>query len=217
MKLSEAGAGRIANYEGFRANAYWDVNHYSIGYGSRARSASEGPISMADARKRLMRYADDHVGKALRALLKKAKVTLNQNQFDAIVSIVYNHGVGMLEWDIGDALRAGDLDKVADLFLKYDKSEGVVLAGLTRRRKEERALFLKKPPVAYLEDERQWLNILRDKTKAKKQRNLVAQLLKTRAGDIQRKARRLNDWKANDRARRFQGIRRSLKNQGYLN
>src|SRR3982751_1903177 len=215
MRLSEAGAERIANYEGFRANAYWDVNHYSIGYGTRAPSATEGPITTTEGRRRLRHHADVIVGRPLRAL----KVPLNQNQFDALVSIGFNLGSAVFgdDWTLGKALRSGDLEAVADSFLLYDKSEGKVLAGLTRRRKEEQALFLKKPPIQYTETERHMLDIIADKRATVTARKRMAASLKRDAAEIQRVARAQTDgWAKKDRARRFQGIRRALKRHGYL-
>lgn len=219
MRLSEAGAERIANYEGFRANAYWDVNHYSIGYGTRARSASEGPITTTEGRKRLRHHVDAFVGRPLRAVLTASRVKLNQNQFDALVSIGYNLGAGCFgkDWTLGEALRAGDFDAIANAFLLYDKADGQVLAGLTRRRKEERELFLKKPPVAYTDTERHMLDIIKDKRATVKARKRMAFSLKRQASEIQKAARAQPDgWSKKDRARRFQGIRRALKRHGYL-
>ena len=71
--------------------------------------------------------------------------SLNQHQFDALVSFVYNLGPGAIAADtgIGRALRARQWQRAADEMLRWDKAGGQVLAGLTRRRKAERALFLK--------------------------------------------------------------------------
>jgi GH24 family phage-related lysozyme (muramidase) len=216
VKLSEAGALRIANYEGFVANAYWDVDHYSIGYGTRARSASEGPISMAEGRKRLLRHADGVVGVALREVLREAKLTLNQNQFDACVSAGYNLGTGLFGegWQFGKALRARDLDAIAEAFLResYASADGVVLAGLVRRRREEHDLFLKKPPIAYTDKERHLLKVLRDKTASKTRRQRAAASLRAQHKEILENARAEKDgWAKHDRGRRYQGIRRALR------
>lgn len=221
MKLSEAGAERIANYEGFVAKAYWDVNHYSIGYGTRARSATEGPITTTEGRRRLRHHADAAVGKPLRAVLAEAKLTLNQNQFDALVIFGFNLGAGSFDkdWQMGAAIRSGDLDAIAEAFLRpsYATSNGQTLAGLVRRRKEEHDLFLKKPPVAYTETERHMLGIIADKRATRTARKRMAASLKRDAAEIQRVARSQKDgWAKKDRARRFQGIRRALKRHGYL-
>jgi GH24 family phage-related lysozyme (muramidase) len=213
VRLSEAGAERIANYEGYVANAYWDVNHYSIGYGTPARSATEGPISVPEARRRLRHHADVHVGKALREALREAGLTLNQNQFDAAASLDYNLGAGVFgrDWEFGDALHDKDLDRMADAFLRYDKADGTVLAGLTRRRREERELFLKKPPIGYTREEHHLLEVLRDKTASATRRKRAAGTLRTQRKKILEAARAEKDgWAKHDRGRRYQGISRAL-------
>ena len=67
----------------------------------------------------------------------------NERHFDAIVSLAFNVGLGNLQ---ASTLRMkynrGDYAGAADEFLKWRKSNGVVLAGLVRRREAERALFL---------------------------------------------------------------------------
>jgi len=67
----------------------------------------------------------------------------SQPQFDAIVSLAFNIGLGNLQ---ASTLRMkynrGDYAGAADEFLKWRKSNGVVLKGLERRREAERALFL---------------------------------------------------------------------------
>ena len=67
----------------------------------------------------------------------------NDSHFDAIVSFSFNVGLGNLQ---ASTLRMkynrGDFDGAADEFLKWRKSNGVVLRGLERRREAERALFL---------------------------------------------------------------------------
>lgn len=214
MRLSEVGAERIANYEGFRAVPYWDVDHYSIGYGTRARSVSDGPISMTEARRRLQSHADTIVGKALRAALRAARLTLNQNQFDAAVSLGYNLGAGIFgkDWAFGQALADRDLDAMAEAFLRYDTVDGEVWAGLTRRRREERELFLKKPPIAYTDRERHLLKVLRDKTASATRRKRAASSLRAQHKGILTAARaETHGWEKHDRGRRYQGIRRALR------
>jgi lysozyme len=70
---------------------------------------------------------------------------LSQNAFDALVSLAFNLGTGIIgpSHTIGQALEKHDLKAAADAFLLYDHAGGRKVAGLTRRRKAERALFLK--------------------------------------------------------------------------
>lgn len=88
-----------------------------------------------------MREVDATYGAAVNAL----RLPLNQNQFDALVSFVYNVGPGGVapSTQVGKHLRAHDWKAAADALLAWDKAGGHALPGLTRRRQAERALFLK--------------------------------------------------------------------------
>ena len=79
------------------------------------------------------------------------KVPVNDDQFAALVSFAFNVGsdidVDKIAEGLGDStlltrLNAGDFVRAADEFLKWNKSGGRVLRGLTRRRVSERRLFL---------------------------------------------------------------------------
>jgi len=64
---------------------------------------------------------------------------LSQTQFDALVSFTYNCGARNLQ----QLVKKRNALQVADAMLRYNKAGGKELAGLTRRRVEERALFMK--------------------------------------------------------------------------
>ena len=75
------------------------------------------------------------------------KVSLNDNQYAAIVSFTFNLGVGNLKQStLLKKLNAGDFEGAANEFAKWNKAGGKVLAGLTRRRAAEAELFRR--PVA---------------------------------------------------------------------
>ena len=91
-----------------------------------------------------------------KAVRDKIKVTLTQDEFDALVSFSFNVGGGNFagssvvkeinkdQHKTGDAKqRAAAIKAIEDAFAKWNKSGGVVLAGLTKRRKHESDLFLK--------------------------------------------------------------------------
>lgn len=160
MKLSRAGAQLIEGFEGFSAKPYRDpVGVWTIGYGStKGVGANTPPISREQARARLMREVDAVHGAAVNAL----GLPLDQPQFDALTSFVYNVGPGGVaaSTGIGRALRRHDWDAAADELLRWNKAGGRALAGLTRRREAERAMFLSAPshPLAgYTESERRWI------------------------------------------------------------
>lgn len=83
------------------------------------------------------------------AFLNKAFKNLSQPQFDALGSFAFNCGIDALDSStLARKLRAGDFAGAAAEFPRWNKSKGVVLAGLTRRRAAERALFLTPPAAA---------------------------------------------------------------------
>ena len=69
-------------------------------------------------------------------------VELNQNQFDAMVSWVYNLGSSNLQAStLLKVLNAGDYEGVPAQIMRWNKAGGKVLEGLTRRRQAEADLF----------------------------------------------------------------------------
>jgi len=70
---------------------------------------------------------------------------LNQGRFDALVSFSFNCGLGALQRSsIRMRHNRGDFEEASDAFLLYNKASGIVNKGLTRRRNEERAMYLSK-------------------------------------------------------------------------
>ena len=216
MRLSDRGARMIGDFEGWRARPYNDaVGHCTIGYGhlihfgncTSADFAKWGTLSHAEGVKLLKRDAD-RFEKCVNAL----PVKLNQNQFDSLVSFTFNVGCGGIGPDtgIGRALRRKQWRVAANELLEWNKAGGRVLEGLTRRRREERELFLTPPPVAYSKLERHNLRALGSRDAATRRR--ARGRLEAQARRIQRQARgERNGWKKHDRGRRYQGIRRRLK------
>lgn len=71
------------------------------------------------------------------------KVPLSQNQFDALVSFIFNLGSAKFEGStLLKKLNAGDYAGAADEFGKWVNAGGRKLAGLVKRRAAEKALFL---------------------------------------------------------------------------
>jgi lysozyme len=206
LHLSDHGASFISNFEGFRADAYWDVDHWSIGYGTRARSQHERGVSRAEALRRLHDHVEDHVGPWVREVRP-----FGQHQFDALASFAYNLGAGVLEGQVGDAVRRGDYRLAGDAMLNYTKAGGEVLQGLVRRREAERRLLLK---VRYTARERDLLGIVRFKGTSAPSRARAVEALRTQAREIQERARAEGDWQKHDRGRRYQGLRRAIRKYG---
>jgi lysozyme len=71
----------------------------------------------------------------------------NQNEFDSLVLLCFNIGIsGFTKSTVLKCHNRGDHQAAARAFGLWNKSSGVVYAGLTRRRAEESALYL--TPVA---------------------------------------------------------------------
>ena len=70
---------------------------------------------------------------------------LTQGRFDALVSFSFNCGLGTLQRSsIRMRHNRADFQAASEGFLLYNKAGGVVNKGLTRRRNEERAMYLSK-------------------------------------------------------------------------
>jgi lysozyme len=72
------------------------------------------------------------------------KVQVNAHQFGALVSFAYNVGAAALKSStLLKKLNNNDFVGAANEFIKWNKSGGKILNGLTARRKSESELFLK--------------------------------------------------------------------------
>ena len=146
MRTSDAGVSLLKTFEGFRAKPYrCPAGIPTIGYGAtfypdgRPVSMTDPAISEAEASRILV----DMLGEFEAAVDRLVTVPITQHEFDALVSFAYNLGPTQLASStLLRKLNAGDKAGAADQFLRWDKSGGKTLAGLTRRRQEERALFL---------------------------------------------------------------------------
>lgn len=88
-------------------------------------------VLLADLRK-----ADASVGRLV-------KVPLTARQRAALIDFAFNVGAGNLQAStLLRMLNRGDYPGAADQLPRWNKSRGVVLAGLTRRRLAERRVFL---------------------------------------------------------------------------
>jgi lysozyme len=72
------------------------------------------------------------------------KKPINDNQFGALVSFTFNLGAGnFLKSTLLKKVNAGDFAGASLEFAKWNKAAGQVMAGLTKRRAAEAALFSK--------------------------------------------------------------------------
>ena len=82
--------------------------------------------------------------KKFESAVNQVKVPLNQNQYDALVSLAYNIGVGaFLSSTLFKKLNTKDYKGAAEQFDRWNRAGGKVMRGLTNRRAKERKLFEK--------------------------------------------------------------------------
>jgi len=140
-KLLQAGLDIIKKYEGLRLEPYQDsTGRWSIGYGHTSGvSAYNAPITEPQANDLLMQDATI----ALHSILNyMPDGCMNDNQFSALVSLVFNVGTGPLRGTLGGLLMNGDPEGAANQFALWCHAGGVTVEGLVARRAEEKALFL---------------------------------------------------------------------------
>jgi lysozyme len=151
MQLSDQGEALIKSFEGLRLSAYRDsAGVWTIGYGStrnydgKTIKPGDKLASQAQADALLRNTLNTYVD----AVYQRTKVPLTQNQFDALVSFVYNTGAAGGK-TLFEKLNARDYAGAADQFLLWNKitdphtGNKIVCDTLVKRRAAERNLFLK--------------------------------------------------------------------------
>lgn len=139
--VSDRGVALVAKYEGCRLAAYkCPAGIWTIGYGHTAGVKPGDTLPSKEQAMALLKTDLAKYAAGVSNCVKKGLITfpLNQNQFDALTSFCYNCGAGSLQKLVSGRSAA----EVADKLLAYNKGGGKVLPGLTKRREEERALFL---------------------------------------------------------------------------
>lgn len=137
MKASNQCIEIIKKYEGCRLSAYkCPAGVWTIGYGHTANVKNGDKITQAQAVELLKKDITKYEAK----VEKYNKIyEFSQNEFDSLVSFAFNIG------SIDQLTQNGKRTKseISEKILLYNKANGKILNGLTKRRKEERALFLK--------------------------------------------------------------------------
>ncbi len=140
MTTSNRGIDLIKEFEGLSLKAYLcPAGRWTIGYGHTAGVRKGQVITQDDAGRML---ADDcHVAeRALNAL----GVNFRQEQFDALVSWIFNLGTGSFSTStLRKRILAGAADEqVADEIVRWVNAGGKPMPGLMRRRVAEANMFL---------------------------------------------------------------------------
>ena len=139
MNTSPKGIALIIEFEGLRLKAYQCPGGvWTIGYGHTAGVKPGMVITEAQAEEYLKANLI-----AFERYLNGLGLALNQNQFDALISFIYNVGTGHFSNStLLRKVRANPQDNsIVDEFLRWVYSKGRVLPGLQRRRLAEMKLY----------------------------------------------------------------------------
>lgn len=142
MIISQKGLDLIKKFEGFSNKEYiCPAGKATIGYGHviLADEHFQEPMTRREAENLLKKDLEPRQ-KSLNSFLK---VNINQNQFDALMSLIYNIGVGNFQKStllkfVNDRL----FDKVPNQFIRWCYISGEKSTGLITRREEEIKLWL---------------------------------------------------------------------------
>jgi len=137
--ISVNGVEKLIKHEGLRLKAYKDSGGIlTIGFGHTGADVTEGlEITKEKAKELLKKDLSTAID-----FLNSLKLDLTQNQFDALVSFIYNVGTGAFKSStLLKKIKSKD-SSAPDEFLRWNKVKGKEIKGLTTRRSDERELFI---------------------------------------------------------------------------
>lgn len=142
MEISDRGLELIRSFEGLKLIAYPDPatggDPWTIGVG-HTKGVRRGDVCTEDE---AMAWLREDCADAEACVEAWVDPELTQNQYDALVSFVFNCGCGNFKGStLAKLINAGNLAAVEGQFLRWNKAAGKVMAGLTRRRQAEADLF----------------------------------------------------------------------------
>jgi lysozyme len=133
----------IKKFEGCKLNPYLcPAGLPTIGFGHRIESLDLYPAGISQAQ------ADEFLLAELDAISANLNLYINfpvnQNQFDALCSLIFNVGIGaFIKSQMRKDIDNGLLIAAANEFDDWNHVNGEVSLGLTRRRQAEKALFMR--------------------------------------------------------------------------
>ena len=139
MRTSPHGIALIKHFEGCETKAYQcSADVWTIGYG-HTRGVREGDEITEDKAQYMLLEDLKHFEGYVDRLVE---VSLNQDQFDALVSWTFNLGpTNLKESTLLEKLNAGHYEEVPAQMARWNRSNGEILEGLKRRRAAEGLLW----------------------------------------------------------------------------
>ena len=143
-KTSDKGIEFIKALEGLSLTSYQDVaGVWTFGYGSTGKDIGPNMMGTEKQAEALLRKHLATLERRLLTAIPVDRIRLEQHQFDALVSLIYNVGIGAFRKSkMRGKIMAGDFEGAATEFDDWTKAGGRVIGGLVMRRKAEKKLFL---------------------------------------------------------------------------
>ncbi|MCC8381076.1 lysozyme [Xenorhabdus sp. PB30.3] len=143
MEISTKGLECIKQYEGLKLKAYPDPATggipWTIGYG-HTKGVKKGDVI---TEQQAEVFLHDDLQPIYATLRQLVRVPLNQGQFDALCSFIFNCGSGNFSGStLLRKLNQGDYIGAAAEFPRWNKAAGKVMRGLDSRRASEHQMFL---------------------------------------------------------------------------
>jgi len=139
--INDAGLALIKQFEGLRLQPYDDIAGKStIGYGHLIKDGEDYSAGITEDEATTLLESD--LNDAEDSVQSHIYADINDNQYSALVSLVYNVGTKPLTGTIGELINAGNAEEAVRHFILWDNAGGVPSEGLKRRRIAEAALFV---------------------------------------------------------------------------
>lgn len=150
-QVNDAGIALLEKWEGKRNTIYKDkAGNPSIGIGHKILPGEDFSKGLTD--EQVVALFQKDCAKAESIIDSNIDIVLNDNQYAALVSLVFNCGAAPLCDDLGDYINDEDFASAADEWLKWDHihigNKPVVDNTLLERRQDERKLFLAPEAIA---------------------------------------------------------------------
>lgn len=147
MRITNEGINLLHEFEGCKLEAYlcpakvWTIGWGNTFYEDGSQVKKGDVVTQERADQLFLSIANKFAESVKKALLQP----ISENKFNAMVSFAYNVGTGNLKKStlLKKVNINPDDESIRDEFMKWNKAAGVVLNGLTRRRKAEADLYFK--------------------------------------------------------------------------
>lgn len=150
MTASESCVEFIKKVEGFSAKPYYDYKQHTVGYGTKCPDNKyldylANGIPKEDAEVLLRETIRDLENTLHKKLIEPYNLSINQHQFDALISFSFNLGTSWMTYDStlrNAILRNANEDELVYAFSLYCTAGGNYLSGLVGRRLDEANMYL---------------------------------------------------------------------------